>query len=135
MKTLDEKVKWTGKTVGPEAPPKVFVADDFLTNLIALKDQSLSLGWIKEKGIAMSLDAKLNEARRKIAKGDFDDAKHVLHSFLNEVHAQNGKHITSEAYALLYFNAKYLIDHLPEKSKHHDKDDHHDKNHDHKDRD
>jgi hypothetical protein len=39
-------------------------------------------------------------------------AKNVLGSFLNDVQAQNGKHLTSEAYALLYFNGKYLVDHL-----------------------
>jgi hypothetical protein len=109
---LHDKVNWSGKTIGPKAPPKVFVARDFINYLISLKDQSVSLGWIKEIGIANSLDVKLNEAKKRIVAGDNKTAKNVLGAFQNELQAQNGKQLTSEAYALLYFNAKYLIDHL-----------------------
>lgn len=109
---LEEKVRWTGKTVGPKAPPRVFVALNFLNYVISLKDQSFALGWIKDKGIANSLDAKLNDAKKKITAGNSKTAKNVLKAFQNEVRAQQGKKLTSEAYALLYYNAKYLIDHL-----------------------
>jgi hypothetical protein len=112
LAALEENVKWSGKTIGPTAPPKVFVASDFINNLISLKDQSLSLGWIKEKGVANSLDVKLNDAKKKIAAGDNKTAKNILSAFQNELQAQNGKQVSSEAYALLYYNAKYLIEHL-----------------------
>lgn len=110
--TLETSVRWLGQTIGPKFPPKVFVALDFINYLISLKEQSVSLGWIKEKGVANSLDVKLNNAKKKIASGDTKTAKNVLNAFQNEVQAQNGKHVSAEAYALLYFNAKYLIDHL-----------------------
>jgi len=111
-KALNEKVKWTGKTVGPKAPPKVFVPLDFLDNLISLKHQALTLGWIDNEGVENSLDVKLENARKKIEGGDIKTAKNILNAFLNEVKAQNGKHLSSEAYALLYFNGWYLIDHF-----------------------
>lgn len=109
---LENKVRWLGKTVGPKAPPKKFSPGDFINYLISIKEQSFSFGWIKNQGIATSLDAKLNNVKKKIAAGDNKTAKNVLGAFQNEVQAQNGKQLSTEAYALLYFNAKYLIDHL-----------------------
>jgi hypothetical protein len=109
---LQTSVQWLGKTVGPKAPPKTFSASDFINYLISIKEQSVSLGWIKNQGVANSLGAKLNDVKKKITSGDNKTAKNVLGAFQNEVQAQNGKQLTSEAYALLYFNAKYLIDHL-----------------------
>jgi hypothetical protein len=112
LQALREKVNFTAKTIGPKAPPKIFVPSHFIDYLISIKEQASSLGWIKNQDIVTSLDAKLNNAKKKIASGDKKTAKNVLSAFQNEVQAQNGKQLTPEAYALLYFNAKYLIDHL-----------------------
>jgi hypothetical protein len=100
------------KTVGPIDPPATFSAESSIQNLIALVTQSRSQNWIDNDGIMTSFKAKLDTAKTKIAAGDAKTAKNVLGSFLNDVQAQNGKHLTSEAYALLYFNGKYLVDHL-----------------------
>lgn len=112
LELLHEKVRWTGKGIGPKAPPKVFDASAFIAYLISLKEQSRVEGWIDNDGISNGLGAKLNDAQKKITAGDTKTAKNVLGAFLNDVQAQNGKHLTSEAYALLYFNGKYLADHL-----------------------
>lgn len=40
------------------------------------------------------------------------EAKNILDASLNEVEAQNGKHLTSEAYALLKYNVQYLVERL-----------------------
>jgi hypothetical protein len=109
---LENKVKWMGKTVGPKAPPKVFVGSDSLANLIVLANQSRSNGWIDNDGILNSLLAKLNDAAKKLASSDVKTAKNVLSAFLQDVQAQNGKHLTAEAYSLLYYNGKYLVDRL-----------------------
>ncbi|MBI3557890.1 MAG: hypothetical protein HY074_16635 [Deltaproteobacteria bacterium] len=108
---LEKKVKWMGKTVGPKAPPKVFDGGNFIANLIALVNQSRAQGWIDNDGIVTSLLAKLNTAQSKLPS-DTKTAKNTLSAFMNEVSAQNGKHLTSEAYALLYFNAQYAVNHL-----------------------
>jgi hypothetical protein len=112
LQALREKVNFTAKTIGPKAPPKVFVPSNFIDYLISIKEQAFSLGWIKNQGLVTSLDAKLNNAKKKIASGDKKTAKNLLSAFQNEVQAQNGKQLTPEAYALLYFNAKYMIDRL-----------------------
>lgn len=109
---LENKVKWMGKVIGPKAPPKVFKASDFSQYLSSLLESSSKLAWVKDSGILKSLEAKLDQVRKKIDAGDPKTAKNVLGAFLAEVEAQNGKHLTSEAYVLLEFNGKYLLDRL-----------------------
>ncbi len=106
--------KFYGWTVGPVAPPVAFGATDWIDTLSSYKHQSLALGWIKERGITTSLDQKLDNARQQLQQGDNKSAKNILEAFVNEVEALNkqGKQITSEAYALLKFNAEYLISRL-----------------------
>ncbi len=73
----------------------------------------------KETGIMNSLDKKLDRVRAELVKGDNREAIEKLKAFTLEVAAlyKEGKgirqsHITSEAFALLYYNAQYLIDQL-----------------------
>jgi hypothetical protein len=98
--------------LGPADPPSPFVPLVFLDTLISYKYQCVALGWIDNQGIANSLDSKLDSAKSKLAAGDTIAAKNMLNAFVNEVEAQNGKHLSSEAYALLKFNAEYLIQQL-----------------------
>lgn len=100
-------------TIVPVTPSDLFVPLAFLDTLISYKHQAFELGWIKEEGIVTSLDAKLEAARPQIIN-DRPSAKNILESFVNELDALNtqGDQITSEAYALLKFNAQYLISKL-----------------------
>ncbi len=74
-----------------------------------------------------SLDKKLEKAREELVKRDTKEAIEKLNSFIHEVEAlykegkeKEEKHnkeeghsrITSEAYALLKYNAVYLIEQL-----------------------
>ncbi len=104
-------------TVVPSAPPDIVQVAAFLDTLISYKHQALALKWIDNVGIANSLDQKLENARQQLGKRDSVAARNTLQAFVNEVEAQNDKHITSEAYALLKFNAEYLIDRLPQRGK------------------
>jgi len=99
-------------TLGPADPPSPFVPLAFLDSLISYKHQALALDWIKNQGITNSLDQKLENARSLLEKKNNQASKNILHAFLNEVEAQKDKHLTSEAYALLKFNAEYLISKL-----------------------
>lgn len=102
------------KTLGPKDPPDPFIITAFLDTLVSYKHQALDLGWITNKGIANSLDKKLENARKQLEKGKVKQAINMLNAFLNEVEAQKDKHLTSEAYALLKFNVEYLIQKLEE---------------------
>ena len=109
---VEDKVAFKGKTIGPTAPPADFKPIPFLDYIISLKHEAYNLGWIKNTGIEQSLDAKLDNAKKKIEQGNIEAAKNILAAFINEVEAQNGKHLTSEAYALLKYNVQYLISKL-----------------------
>lgn len=121
VKELEEKVSIRGKTIGPTAPPADFKPIEFLDYIISQKHEAFSLGWIKNKGIENSLDAKLDNAKKKIEAGDNKTAKNILNAFINEVEAQGcetyekcpgGKHLTPEAYALLKYHVQYLMEKL-----------------------
>ncbi len=101
-----------GQTIGPVLPPDPFVTVDFVDTLASYKHQAFTLGWINNQGIVNSLDAKLDNAKKHLEKGKITPAINVLQAFINEVEAQNGKKLTNEAYALLKFNAEFLIDQL-----------------------
>ena len=118
---VEDKVAFKGKILGPTAPPANFVALDFLSYLIDLKHQASELGWITNKGVENSLDAKLDQVKAKLQAGDTKTASNQLSAFLNEVSAQGcethdncpkGKHLSPEAWGLLYLNGKYLMEHL-----------------------
>jgi hypothetical protein len=128
-----------GRTIGPTAPPADFKPIPFLDYIISLKHEAYNLGWIvqgkdddegkkedEEKGIMKSLDKKLEKAKAELIRGDTKEAIEKLKSFIHEVEAlykedkeekhkkekEGHSHITSEAYALLKYNAVYLIEKL-----------------------
>lgn len=101
-----------GKTIGPVPLPKVFNPISFIGTLTSLKEECYSLGWIDNEGILNSLNKKLDNAKKNLEKGNIKTAKNILNAFINEVEAQKGKHLSPEAYAVLKFNAQYLIDNL-----------------------
>jgi hypothetical protein len=96
-------------TIGPSAPPADFKAADFLNTIINTKEQAVQQGWIRDQGIGISLDAKLNAAKASLARGNNHAATNELNALLHEVNAQGGKQLSSEAVALLTFNTQYLI--------------------------
>ena len=100
------------ETVVPGKLSDTFIQLNFLDTLISYKHQALSLGWIDNEDIANSLDSKLDNTKKNLASGDNTAAKNILRAFIYEVEAQNGKQLTSEAYALLKYNAEYLINRL-----------------------
>lgn len=96
-------------TIGPTVPPKTFVAADFIKTIIFYKESAVKQGWIDNRGIANSLDAKLNAAQVSLADNDTITAQNQLNALLHEIDAQAGKHLTSEAVSLLKFNTQFLI--------------------------
>lgn len=110
-----------GKTIGPTAPPADYKPIEFLNSIISMKHEAYKVGWIDNAGIEQSLDAKLDNAKKKLEQGNTTAANNILEAFLNEVEAQGcpsfencsqGKHLRPEAYALLKYNVQYLIERL-----------------------
>jgi hemerythrin-like domain-containing protein len=71
-----------------------------------------SEGKIDNHGIANSLTQKLENVQKDLDKGKVKNAISQLEAFINEVQAQSGKHITTEAANLLIADAQWVIAHL-----------------------
>ena len=79
------------------------------TRLLDLQGRSCALGWITQQGVCHSLEVKLQHAGAALAAGTLEEARGDLQAFINELDAQNGKFVTTTAYALLRPNAQYLL--------------------------
>jgi hypothetical protein len=97
-----------GVTLAPAAPVTV-TPDAALANLINHVVQARSLGWISNDSIARSLRAKLEPARAAFSRRQFEIARHILSALRNELAAQSGKSLTTEAVALLDLNIQYVL--------------------------
>jgi hypothetical protein len=111
---------YKGVTVGPKTPPP-FVALDSLNQLIALLHESRRLGWVRRDGVHQSMLTKLREAKRRVEANDLAGANNNVTAFIAEVgrvscedvYCRGNQPATSEAYAVLYFNGKYVSERLP----------------------
>jgi hypothetical protein len=112
MAALEKKVKWIGKTIGPRAPLKETDPVNFVRSMGILAEEARALGWIKNQGILKSLKVKLHQVEKKLGESDIKGAKNALQAFANEVSAQSGKTLSSEAAALLSLNADFLSEQL-----------------------
>jgi len=115
-----------GKTVGPVLPPDPFIAASFLDTLASYKHQAAALCWVGQDVFLNQLDEKLDQARDQLAKGHTKQAIDKVQEFLKKIEHEakktekdqdkknDKKWVTSEGYALLKFNAEYLIEKLEE---------------------
>ena len=60
------------------------------------------------------MEVKLNNVQKHLDNEKPKQAANVLHAFIHEVNAQKDKALSSEAYALLFFNGEYLLKKLEE---------------------
>ncbi len=79
-----------------------------ISNIIAEVKACRNLGLIDNDGIANSLSQKLNNANSATSNGNTTAAQNILNAFVNEVSAQTGKHIQSDAANLLIGDASSM---------------------------
>ncbi len=121
---LQEQLLFRGRTVGPKAPPSTFVPLEFLNYLITLVHDSRQQGWITRDEAQKNLVAKLLDVKRKLERAAGEEAHkeatEKLGAFIHEVQGRScrqfsckgDKALTSEAFALLFYNGQYLCDRL-----------------------
>lgn len=110
-----------GFTVGPKPPQSNLSAIEFLNYLITLVHDSRRFGWIRVDGVQRSLLTKLLNAKRRLEMADFETTRNIVKAFLQEVEGASCKEfacpgnrpLTSDAYALLFFNGQYFVSRLP----------------------
>lgn len=116
LEQIRNQARSAGVTIAPTAPPATFVPIQFLQTIQSYKESSVRQGWIVSSGVANSLDVKLNAALAALQREDSSTASNELRALLNEVKAQSGKSLSSEAVALLQINTSYLLAHMKEQS-------------------
>lgn len=109
---LENKVNWRGRSLGPKAPPKIFNAEEVVSELKKSLDESEKLGWVLSSTLARQLESKLMKAVNKLAIGDKKSAQDLLADLRDQIEAQKGKQLTSEGHALLYYNLEYILKQL-----------------------
>jgi hypothetical protein len=97
-----------GITLAPTAPVTP-TTDALLASLANQVVQARSLGWISNDGVMRSLSAKLDAARTAASQRRFETTRNILHALRDEVAAQSGKNLTSEAVALVDVNIQYAL--------------------------
>lgn len=102
----------SGTTLVPAAPPEPFEASAFTDTLLSYTEQACELEWISNRGICQSLQAPLQNTKRQLERGNTRAAANSVQAFLNEVEAVRRNHLTSEGYALLWYNWQYLLERL-----------------------
>lgn len=80
-----------------------------LESLIASVNRLASEGMIADKGTLNSLLQKLQNAQASLKKGQTNAAVNKLEAFINEVKAQSGKKINTDAANLLIADAQWVI--------------------------
>jgi hypothetical protein len=84
-----------------------------LANLASQVVQARSLRWISSDAVTRSVTEKLQAARAAISRRQFESAGNILRALRNEVAAQSGKTLTSEAVALVDLNIQYILPLIP----------------------
>ncbi len=112
-KNRTENMVW-GKTIGPREPSDTLNREAFLDTLISFSNQSIDLGWIQNQATRDKYNAYFNNAKTYLEQNNNNAAKSELQIVLSECNADSSSVLTSEAYALLYFNTEYLIEQLPD---------------------
>jgi hypothetical protein len=102
------------KTIGPADPPTPFNAPNFLDTIKTYINQSRSLGWITNDPTANKYTAYIDSARSNLQANNRDVTKAKLDMVLQNVDADSGSTLSSEAYALLRFNTEYVLNKLRE---------------------
>jgi hypothetical protein len=90
-----------------------------LNELIAVVQVSRQQNWIRDQHVSGQLREKLRQAKRRLENADSRGAAERIESLIDDVRASScqeascdDKALSSEAYALLFYNARFLARHL-----------------------
>lgn len=100
----------------------IFPREDIIESSLHLTDtlktfrfrSCTELDWATDTVVCGELENDLSEVKANLQAGDSLSAANALSNFIELVEQEKGESLTSEGYALLYFNAEYLAERLPE---------------------
>ena len=107
--SIRQVINYYGITIGPTAPPINLIPTVWCDTLTSYANQSRSLGWIKDDATANKYLGYFSSAKTKFLQQDNVGARTVLLQVLKDVDIDSTANLTSEAYALISYNTKYLL--------------------------
>lgn len=103
-----------GDTVAPKHLVTPFSCLYGLDSLRSFVSQSRSLGWINDDQRALKYTTFVDSALAQLQRSDSRLLRATVDSILSNASRDSAISLTSEAYALIFFNAEYLLTQLPE---------------------
>ena len=104
---------FSGITLGPWLPDSTLSLESFTDTLETFRLRSCEeLGWANDTTVCGQLENRLTEVKAALQNQDSVLAANVLAEFIELVKAEKETSLTSEGYALLFFNAEYLAERL-----------------------
>jgi len=114
MNALRDTVNFNGFTVGPWLPDSTMSLQAFTDTLETYRQRSCQeLGWANDPAVCATLESRLSDVRSFLSAGDSLAAAGALSEFINLVESEKEASLSSEGYALLFFNVDYLAGRLP----------------------
>ncbi len=102
-------------SLGPWLPDSTLSLKSFTDTLETFRFRSCEeLGWANNATVCGQLVQQLAEVKTALQDQDSLGAANVLSEFIQLVEEEKETSLTSEGYALLFFNAQYLAERLPE---------------------
>lgn len=109
------------RTVGPVAPPAEFTPRGFLQEVLTLRDDAVTAGWIRTPSATATLTSLLSRLDQELASNSFAAARNTAEQAAQEVEriscnnfaCDPSQPLTAEARALLAMNLRYLAARLP----------------------
>lgn len=104
-----------GLTIFPRSNSDIFNLQDFTDTLQTFRYRSCEeLEWATDTTVCGQLEQQVNQVGDHLSTEDTVQAANALKEFIDLVEAEKNASLTSEGYALLYYNAQYLAARLPE---------------------
>ncbi len=102
-------------TISPKLWSDSTTLDAFFDTLEPFPVRSCEeLDWATDSTVCGQMETRLSEVKTSLVAEDSLSAANALKVFIDLVEAEKEASLTSEGYALLYFNAQYLAERLPE---------------------
>ena len=113
MDSLRNMVNYYGYTLGPWLPDSTLSLESFTDTLETFRFRSCEeLGWANDTTVCGQLENQLSQVKTALQNQDSVQAANVLAEFIALVEQEKETSLTSEGYALLFFNAEYLAERL-----------------------
>ncbi|MDI6804810.1 MAG: hypothetical protein QME58_13400 [Bacteroidota bacterium] len=103
----------SGITIGPMIVNLPFDGLNFLDTLNSYTTQSRTLGWITEQSTAEKYTTLFDSAKSQLQRNAIRATRATLDTVLANANRDSSGYLSSEAYALIYFNTEYLLNQLP----------------------